>query len=396
MPPKVVPGEQSNTSLVFGDQLVLKFLRRLEIGLNPELELGRFLTERKFPHAPRVVGAIEFRQPPREPMTLAVLQVFVANEGNAWQYTTDFLGRFYERALAKTQDLAAAQEVTKPHVTELPRPAGHVLDSLEAETPPLARELIGFYLERARLLGQRTAELHRALAGDPTDPMFAPEPVTDFFKHAQYQGMRGLATRTFRLLRSQIAQLPEKLRDPAERTLALEEEILERFRPIRDGKFTARRIRTHGDYHLGQVLYTGKDFVLIDFEGEPARSLSERRNKTFALRDVAGMLRSFHYASFAAAFGLSENVIPVSLEDLEPWRRFWYAWTSIAYLRGYQASAEAGPFLPDRGEEWRTVLDAYTLDKAVYELAYELNNRPEWVGIPLRGILDLVDREAAS
>jgi maltose alpha-D-glucosyltransferase/alpha-amylase len=384
--PAVTPGEQSNTTLAYGDRVVLKLFRRLELGVNPELELGRLLSERlRFANVPPLVGALEYQEPGRAPITIAVAQGFVANEGDAWQYTVDYLGRFYERAAAKTVESMAPPPTT-----------AHPLDALEDQPPAVAKELMGFYLERVRLLGQRTAELHRALVSERHDPALAPEEVTDFFRRSQYQGLRGLAIQTYRLLRQQIRDLPEPLQDEAASVLDREKEVLDRFLPVRDRRFRSLRIRTHGDYHLAQVLFTGKDFVVIDFEGEPARSFSERRNKTFALRDVAGMLRSFHYASFAAASGLAENARPVTLEEVEPWRRLWYHWTAVTFLRSYLGTAAGAPFLADDRVEWRVILDAYLLDKAVYELAYELNHRPAWVGIPLRGILEVLGDHGMS
>jgi maltose alpha-D-glucosyltransferase/alpha-amylase len=376
--PSVSSTEQSNTCVFYGDTLVLKLFRRPEPGINPDLEIGRFLTEKRdFPHIPPVVGAIEYRQLHREPMTLAILQGFVPNQGDAWQYTLDVLGRYFEWAAAKASEVEA--------------PPGRQKHLLDDAPPPLAKELIGFYLEQASLLGQRTAEMHLALASDTTDANFAPEPFSHFYQRSQYQGMRSLTTQAFQLLHSRLKDLPEVLQTDAQRVLEMEREVQRRFRAMRDQQFTTMRIRIHGDYHLGQVLYTGKDFVIIDFEGEPARSFSERRNKSSALRDVGSMLRSFHYASFAAAVNHSKSATLVNLAALEPWRRFWYEWVTASFTKGYLTAANDAVFLPKARQELRVLLDAYILDKAVYELGYELNNRPPWVGIPLRGILHIID-----
>src|SRR5438093_7598357 len=159
-------------------------------------------------------------------------------------------------------------------------------------------------------------------------------------------------------------------------------------------KITAMRVRCHGDYHLGQLLYTGKDFFIIDFEGEPARPLSERRLKRTALKDVAGMLRSFHYAAYAALFDVqTKGTLSTDGGSAEPWADFWYYWVSVVFLKAYVEAASRGGFLPAAREELQVLLDAFLLDKAVYELGYEINNRPTWVKIPLRGILSLVGEE---
>jgi maltose alpha-D-glucosyltransferase/alpha-amylase len=189
-----------------------------------------------------------------------------------------------------------------------------------------------------------------------------------------------------------LRTLSADAQEDARRLLDREQELRQRFAPIRDRRIGALRIRTHGDYHLGQVLFTGKDFVIIDFEGEPGRPLSERRIKRAALRDVAGMLRSFQYAAYAVLFGKVAGVVPRA-EDwraLEAWASYWTTWVSGAFLDGYRVAAAGGQFLPRSEPEFRVLLDAYLLEKALYEIGYELNNRPEWVRIPLRGVLQLL------
>jgi maltose alpha-D-glucosyltransferase/alpha-amylase len=207
--------------------------------------------------------------------------------------------------------------------------------------------------------------------------------------------MRSTATQSFQLLRQRLRGLPKIVLGEAQRILEREEEVLQRFQLILGRRITAVRIRCHGDYHLGQVLYTGKDFVIIDFEGEPARPLSERRIKRSPLRDVAGMLRSFHYAAYSALFKQEAEGVyashPESLATLEPWARVWYLWVSAVFLKTYLEVTRKASFLPRTREELRVMMDAYLLEKAMYELGYELNNRPDWVRIPLQGISQLLD-----
>jgi maltose alpha-D-glucosyltransferase/alpha-amylase len=266
------------------------------------------------------------------------------------------------------------------------------LDLAVEDPPKLATDLIGLYLESARLLGERTADLHVALASALDDPNFVPEPISPFYQRSLQQSMRSLTRQVFELLHSRLPLLSETLQDQARQVLGLEEAILSRFQSILGQKSTAVRIRCHGDYHLGQVLYTGKDFVIIDFEGEPARPLSERRIKRSALRDVAGMLRSLHYAAYSALLNqeASGTVRHEAMPALEPWARFWYLWVSAAFLKSYLTAARRAPLLTQDREGLQVMLDALVLEKAIYELGYELNNRPDWVRIPLRGILDLV------
>jgi maltose alpha-D-glucosyltransferase / alpha-amylase len=241
----------------------------------------------------------------------------------------------------------------------------------------------------ARLLGQRTAELHLALASGTEDPAFAPEPFTPFSRRSLYQSLRNLIMRVFDLLEAQRESLTDAITEMAVDVLSQREEILRRFHSLReDRRLLSSRIRLHGDYHLGQVLYTGRDFVIIDFEGEPSRPLGERRLKRSPLVDVAAMMRSFDYAAESVLTGKVQGSVP-RREDvpfLRPWADQWVAWVSAAFLRGYLDVAVAGKLLPDEHDEIGCLLDIHLLEKALYEIGYELNNRPDWVAIPLRGI----------
>jgi len=381
--PSLIKAEQTNTSILYGKRFILKLIRRLGEGVNPDLEIGRFLTERGCPFIPPVAGAIEYRRGREEPITLAILQGFVPNRGNAWEYTLDALRHYFERALAE-----------RKREEEIALPQKGLLDLAAEDIPSETWEKIGTYLEAARLLGQRTAELHLLLASDPDDPAFAPEPFSSLYQRALYQSMRTLTGRVFQLLRGNLKDLPDAIRPEAQEMLDLEGPILDRFRSIVSSKITAQRIRCHGDYHLGQVLCTGKDFVIIDFEGEPARPVSERRIKRSPLRDVAGMIRSFHYAVYAAFFSQKDHETARSkdLPALKSHAEYWNLWVTVAFVKGYLETASQGVFLPGRREELGVLLDLYLLEKAVYELGYELNNRPEWVMIPFQGIRRLVKK----
>jgi maltose alpha-D-glucosyltransferase/alpha-amylase len=273
----------------------------------------------------------------------------------------------------------------------LPGSTPALLDRAAAEPTDEARAAIGAYLERAALLGQRTGEMHVALASS-TDPAFAPEPYGTLYQRSLYQSLRSSATQAFELLRRGLERLPEAAQAEARRVLVLESAAVARYGRLLGGRIDAQRIRIHGDYHLGQVLYNGQDFLIIDFEGEPARPLGERRLKRSPLRDVAGMLRSFHYASRAlfTGQGPTASVRPEDVERLEPWARFWYGSVAAAFLRGYLAAA-VGRFLPSSRDELVLLLDVFLLNKALYELGYELNNRPDWALLPLSGIRQLLE-----
>jgi maltose alpha-D-glucosyltransferase/alpha-amylase len=352
--------------------------------VNPDVEITRKLTEQgKFPRIASLAGWLEYRTPRRPPVNVGILQNFVPNEGDAWRYTLDQLGQYFERSLARAAEVSA-----------LPVPEGTLLDLAREHRPDLAEETIGAYLETARLLGCRTAELHLALASIVDDPEFAPESFTTLYQRSLYQSMRNLTHRAFRPLRERLRSLPEDTWEEAVVVMEAEDEVLATFGQLTRKKLSGQRIRCHGDYHLGQVLRTGRDFVIIDFEGEPARSPSERRMKRSPLSDVAGMLRSFDYAAHATLFG--GEAAQVRVEDravLEPWARFWVSWTSASFLAGYLEAAHGAAFLPETSEELKIVFQALILEKSVYELGYELDNRPDWVKIPLRGIRRYLERK---
>jgi maltose alpha-D-glucosyltransferase/alpha-amylase len=382
--PAPLGAEQSNTSLLFGDRLIFKLFRRVDAGLNPDVEIGRFLTEKAaYPHSPAVAGSLEYRPTKGPGASLAIVQQCVENQGDAWRFTLDAVDRFFERVLA-----LPVEERTPPTL-----PPGTLLELARLEIPADAQGPIGTYLGDARLLGQRTGELHLALASEADDPAFAPETFTPFYQRSLYQSMRNLTESTFTLLKRRQGAVPEDVREAAAALVARQAEVLKRFRVILDRKVTALRTRVHGDYHLGQVLRSDADWVIIDFEGEPALPLSTRRLKRCPLRDAAGMVRSFHYAAHHGLMSLFSRgaARPEERVHLEPWAHHWFAWVAAAFLRGYLEATASAAFLPREERELEALFTVYLLEKAVYELSYELNNRPEWVHLPMAGILQLLE-----
>ncbi len=375
-----LPLDQSNTSLVYGEKLILKFFRRLEPGINPELELSQYLSQQGFLNTPPLAGAIELKSPHQEATTLAILHEYVISQENAWQYTQDFLAGFYEHALTL--------ELGESNTAMLHQP---LISLAQRELPAGAVEAIGLYLESARILGQRTAELHRVLSMPTDNPAIKGEPFTDLHRRAMHHSVTGQADQKIQLLQDRMRSLPEDARALAGKVIEKRSEIARLARSILNRKIEAMRIRCHGDYHLGQLLYTGKDFIIIDFEGEPARLLSQRRIKHIPLRDVASMLRSFHYAAHAPLFGKAGTIRPEDTARLENWAQFWYVCVGATFLKSYLEQNLAAPFLPRSLDDVRVLLDIAMLDKAIYELGYELNNRPAWIKIPLQGILHLLE-----
>ena len=380
---QVLKAEQSNTSVLYDDRFFLKLYRNLKEGLNPDQEITRFLTEKRgFGHIPPFAGSLEYRRRGSEPISLVLLQGQVPNQRDAWTYTLNAVHRYFEQTLSRSKE-----------VSEIPPAPPSILRVDFASIPALLKELIETqYLEMAALLGKRTGEMHLALAAAQEDDDFSPESFSMFYQRGVYQSMRTLLRKVFQTLRTRLGKLPEPSRKEGGDLLSAEPRVLKVFQNFLTRKFSAMRIRIHGDYHLGQVLYTGKDFVIIDFEGEPARALSERRLKRSPLRDVAGMVRSFHYAVFFAL----QKELTVRREDiplLEPWADLWHRYVSGIFLRGYFDTVGKAPFIPREAGELEVLSRVFLLEKAVYELGYELNNRPEWVYVPLRGIRTLLQEE---
>ncbi|MFL5779134.1 MAG: maltose alpha-D-glucosyltransferase [Chloroflexota bacterium] len=373
--------EQSNSSVVFDDRVVLKLFRVLDRGPNPDLEIGRALTQRGFSHVPAVAGGLEYAAGGGDGFDAGIAQAYVPNEGDLFAYTVDALNEFVERTVALPN---------RPSDGSIS--AAGLLDAAANELPELAHSILGAYHETAELLGIRTAELHLALASID-DRSFTPEPFTELYQRSIYQSIHALVVEQRRLLERRLARLPERPQADARLVLDARSELEARLKAVTRAKLGGKRIRTHGDYHLGQVLHTGRDVVIIDFEGEPTRPIGERRLKRSPLRDVAGMLRSFHYAAYATL--LQDDVGPIVREEdvpsLEAWIRAWVRWASAAFLRGYQSIAGDSPILPRDPGERALLLDAFLIQKAFYELDYELNSRPNWVAIPLRGIVQLLD-----
>ena len=379
-PLKVVrsSAEQSNSSVAFGGKVMLKLFRRLEDGPNPDVEITRYLTEESpFPAIPPLAGYIDFLSPAGQGSTLAMLQRVVPHQGDGWKKTLDELARYYELCSTFRE---LPEEVRQDNES--------LLDLAAKETPKAARDRIGIYLDSAATLGRRTAQMHLALAASSTNPSFQPETLSRSDLQTMAFALRDRATHAFHSLRASLPNLPDEIMDRAALALGQRGRILRRFQALEQIDPEIVRIRIHGDYHLGQVLWVENDFVIVDFEGEPARPLAERRLKQPALKDVAGMLRSFSYAAYAGLLSYTARR-PEEFGQLEPWAAFWEKWSSVAFLHAYLETAPDSRILPPDSARLEVLLDAFLLDKALYELTYELNNRPAWVRIPLRGILNL-------
>jgi len=352
-----VSGEQSNSSFVFGDRLIMKVVRRLQPGVNPDFEVGRHLTEHStYTGVPRLAGGLEYVGADGRPTTLAVAHALVAGGHDAWEMSV-------ARAHAWLSDVARQGAS-----------GGAPAD----------------YTAWATLLGRRTAELHLALASAHGNPAFVPEPIGHEGLVRLAGEMRDHGAAALDVLARAADAVPAALAADVERVLTHRDALLDRLGAIVGLSPALARIRVHGDFHLGQVLATPGEVAIIDFEGEPLRPIEERRAKQLAVKDVAGMLRSFSYAAYAAAFALVGDEV-TALARLEPAALAFDAAAGGAFLAAYRATAADAPFLPAGEAAFDALLAAHLTDKALYELVYELNNRPAWLRIPLRGVLGMID-----
>ena len=376
-------GEQTNTSVVFGERLILKLFRKLEPGPNPEFEILKYLTESaSFDRTPKLAGHFEYRPHQGEAITVGILETYIRNQGNAWNHTLDELRRYFERAERMRFDVDIPTVYTSDFWSLLMHSA-----------PQILLDAIGMYAEEASILGRRTAELHVALAA-AKEPALAPEPITPEDYAALSRNFISHAQRVFDTL--QGAAVEKELQQKVRIVLESRQKVLRLFERISNIREEFRKIRIHGDYHLGQVLWSRNDFFILDFEGEPSRPISERRRKQLPLKDVAGMLRSFSYAAYAGL--LSPGTNPTQdMKRMEPWARLWNNWVSTFFLKEYlntSGGAEVGG--PQQRKNLRLLLSAFMLDKALYEIQYELNHRPDWLAISLLGIQELLQNESVK
>ena len=388
MPSRISSAEQSNTSILYGDHYILKMFRHLEAGENPDVEVGRYLTEAAhFHHIAPFLGEISITPSGGERTTVALLQGFVANRGDGWQWFLAELAGFF----------ASAAHASPPSA---PLPPGL---SAEYSIPQALANVAGPSLRAAAQLGRRTAEMHLALVGPLELPAFAPEPLTREDLAHDAQRVESQIKSALEGLKRRLPLLDDSIADAAGLLLSRRVALLDRARAIADAPVSGERIRIHGDYHLGQTLRTAGsseagetsvgDFILLDFEGEPARPLTERRRKQSPLKDVAGMIRSFSYAAQAASGGFMERQLTHGAagasSTIESWARHWEAAAVSEFLSAYHSAIAASPSLLPGRETARELLGAYVTEKALYELMYELNNRPNWIRIPIEGILAL-------
>ncbi len=372
-----------NSGLAYDQRFFLKLYRRLEEGVHPEIAAGTYLSETlAFPHVAPVAGVLEYHQEASEPFAVGILQGYHPHEQTAWELTRDRLENYLDAAFSDSS-LAGASDEALP---------GALLTLSEAEAPALARRLFGPYLQTIELLGRRTAELHHALSHPSEDTAFEAEPFSRLHQRSIYQSFRNSWGRSLGLL-ERSTDLPEEVRELADQLLSRRGELFARVRNVLDEPITGLRIRCHGTYRLEEVLFTGEDFVIIDFEGQPDQSIGERRIKTTALRDVASMLHSFRRA---AALAVADQCRVRRLEDREratlAWcAGYWASWTGARFLRSYLEVADGADFIPQPEPMIPTLLVLYQLEECAHELRVALETRPEECIVPLNEALRILN-----
>jgi maltose alpha-D-glucosyltransferase/alpha-amylase len=354
-----ISGEQSNSTALVDEDYVVKVFRRAQHGFNPEIEIGRFLTDEvEFANAPVLYGSVELVEGDNR-TSVAVVHAFVENQGDAWTVTNAYLDRFMD-----------AQRL------------------LSSNEPAAANELSA-YLLRVRQIGKQVARLHLALASRDNLVDFIPEPISHDDIAGWIEGVLAQARATFGELKRRSGELREQDRDLVASLLEYEPQLNHRVRELLAGDVDAMKIRLHGDLHLGQMLWVKDDVFVLDFEGEPRRTIAERRRKAPAARDVAGVIRSIDYSTTAAldrAIQLSPDEGGQLATALNSWREQ----SSLAFWEAYQENLSDSQLWPTGRHQSNCLLDFFLLEKAIYEIGYELANRPDWLRVPLEGTIRIL------
>lgn len=364
--PKILATEQSHNAIVFGKQLFLKCYRHLPTGINPELEMAQYLNKTEFSqHVPTLVGDLEYKNQQGQFISLGLLQTYCPHQATAWEVSLEQIQQFFK-------DSSKATAIRKTMPT-----SAHYFAA--AAIPAEVDRLLAEYGMFAQLIGNRTAEMHNNLASSQ-QVNFAPQAFTQSYQRNLYQSIRSQLAQTLRQLQRAMQNLPEEIQQICRQVIKSVTHIENCLQPLLSCTYHGWRIRIHGDYHLGQLLYTGKDLVIVDFEGEPERSLTERRSLRSPLTDVAGMLRSFDYAAQTAT---------LNQPQLAQAALFWQRWASVYFWQSYRQTIQPALITTDESE-LLALTKILLIEKALYEIRYELNNRPDYLIIPCQGLLNIL------
>lgn len=373
---ELVNTEHRQTVITYDNEIFFKLYRKLDQTFNPDIETIKFLSKKTdFENVSRYAGALQFNQKSGKPYFFGMFQQITENQGEVWEHVKDSLERYYERVLTTTRNIEI--EKANHHITE---PLGY------EDFPANIREMTGIILpERIYQLGEFTAELHDSLSQHSADKDFDKEESSLHYQRSLFSGLQTLTRTSLEKLEQIIKDLPEDTAKEAREIIGLKKDILNCFKDIYDHKIPVMKIRTHGDYHLRQILWTGREYVMNSFEGDPSKSFSERRIRRSAMRDLAAMIRSLHYAAYSNI--LSPEYDQQRKEgNLEEWAETWHYYISRIYIKGYFDKAGNKDYVPKKHEDFKILMHTYLLEKSLTELNYEIENRPEWIIIPIRGI----------
>jgi maltose alpha-D-glucosyltransferase/alpha-amylase len=373
--------EQSNSGVIYDDMFFLKLYRRIEKGVNPEVEMTGFLSKHEFSRTPQVNASLALTLG-RKDYTLGMIQDFVRNEKDAWNFTGDLLRRQCEDLLThKSSELP-----TQPQFVPLDQ-------RLERDVPELIQAYSSYYLEQLQKMAIAVAKMHQCLGQEDIRNDFSPEDFTPFYQRSMFQSLRNWTERVFKVLKDTRGKMDEPTREIADDVLERKTQVYRLFEPLKKLVIDAQRIRCHGDLHLGQILFTGTDFIILDFEGEPARSIGERKIKRSPLRDVAGMMRSFDYAALYCWKHLNRSE---DQEKLAPYLEEWSHWMQSEFLKTYRQALSMSPLIPRDNTGFLLLTKCLLVEKVLYEIIYEANNRPDWLAIPLNGLLEIIASKEAE
>lgn len=381
---KILGVEQTNSSIIYNDAFFLKIYRKLECGINTDLELVRFLSEKtNFKNAPQYGGSITFIQDGAEPVVVGLMQNKINNIGDAWNTMLVKVASYYERVMAQNI-------LRKPKLIRKDR-------LYFMDVPADMRNLIGRNTyQRVVQLAQRTAEMHLALSQETQDLAFTPQPLDIVQQQRISKDHFELMNNKLSDLAQRIPEFSQQIAAEAQAVLSYKDIIVHSLQTLANTAIEATQIRVHGDYHLGQVLDDGEDFYIIDFEGEPMRSIEERRAKATPFKDVAGMIRSFHYAAYGQLYLNADQYEAQQIHILEQWASYWFHYVSQFYLTAYLDKVKDQSFIPKSKEKLTLLLRTFVLEKAIYEVGYEMNARPDWLRIPLRGVLHEIEQSEST
>ncbi len=378
---ELVSTEHRQTIITYDNEFILKLYRKLDQTFNPDVETIKFLsTQTDFAKVSRYAGEMKFSRNSGKPYVLGMLQQIIENQGEVWTHVKDSLDRYFERVLTAQKDL------------EIKKLEDHISLPLAYEDfPKPVQEITGIILpERIFQLGEFTAELHDALSQYSADKNFDKEESSLHYQRSLFSGLQTLTRTSLENLKKVLKELPEETAKEAQEVIDLKKDILDCFKDIFDHKIPVMKIRTHGDYHLRQILWTGREYIMNSFEGDPSKSFSERRIRRSAMRDLAAMIRSLHYAAYSNI--LSQEYNQQRKEgELEEWAEKWHYYISRLYIKGYLDKASARDYVPKKHEDFKILINTFLLEKALTELNYEIENRPEWIIIPVRGIKAVLD-----